>query len=219
MPTLHAVGGAVTPTAVPTSTTEMSSPSPQPSLSTGRPCLRSVPAHRIVGGGLGRRYDQAARLSDRHYAGDRQRRPSMAFTPSTSPLPVIRLDSVAPQRDRSSAAAGDVVPGSFVGVNNADERRPNEPMIDGARAVVHHGGHALASEESRNKIGMLTSLCLEAMVNSWETENGNYSYLPKAYHMPHELCARLLRLLVTSRKLTAFTLSGKKQAALEKDNT
>lgn len=101
------------------------------------------------------------------------------------------------------------MPGPIVGEIDADERRLNEPVIDGARAIVHHGDLALASEENRNKIGMLTSLCLEAMVNSWETENGNYSYLPRAYHMPHELCARLLRLLVTSRKLTAFTLSGK----------
>ncbi|CAM9330457.1 unnamed protein product, partial [Ectocarpus sp. 8 AP-2014] len=29
-----------------------------------RPCFRSVPAHRIIGGGLGRRYDHAALLSD-----------------------------------------------------------------------------------------------------------------------------------------------------------
>ncbi|CAN0535759.1 unnamed protein product, partial [Ectocarpus sp. 12 AP-2014] len=32
-----------------------------------RPCFRSVPAHRIIGGGLGRRYDHAALLSDHRF--------------------------------------------------------------------------------------------------------------------------------------------------------
>ncbi|CAM9752091.1 unnamed protein product, partial [Hapterophycus canaliculatus] len=67
-------------------------------------------------------------------------------------------------------------------------------------------------------------MCLGAMVEAWETQShgggggsGGY-YLPGAYHMPHELCARLLRLLVSSKKLTAFTLSGfLSPAALEVD--
>ncbi|CAN0425499.1 unnamed protein product, partial [Ectocarpus sp. 12 AP-2014] len=32
-----------------------------------RPCFRSVPAHRIIGGGLGRRYDHAALLGDHRF--------------------------------------------------------------------------------------------------------------------------------------------------------
>lgn len=57
---------------------------------------------------------------------------------------------------------------------------------------------------------VLANLCLEAMVSAWET-HGVTTYVPQAYHMPHELCARLLRLLVASKKLTAFTLSGENE--------
>ncbi|CAM9826664.1 unnamed protein product, partial [Sphacelaria rigidula] len=53
---------------------------------------------------------------------------------------------------------------------------------------------------------VLSNLCLEAMVDAWESHGT--VYVPRAYHMPHELCARLLRLLVASKKLTAFSLSG-----------
>lgn len=69
--------------------------------------------------------------------------------------------------------------------------------------------------DGSGRVASLTSLCLEAMVAAWESHGvtsggggGRGGYLPGAYHMPHELCARLLRLLVSSKKLTAFTLSG-----------
>ncbi|CAM9534788.1 unnamed protein product [Ascophyllum nodosum] len=242
MPTLHAVGGIATPALAPGAGRDFMVEIPPSSsvLAPGRPCLRSVPAHRIVGGGLGRRYDQAARLSDRHYACDRQRRSSLWVPPATSSLgggltgssswagPLLDgVRALAFPRD-NNAAEELAPPAAAAAAGDADLHRIGgdgpelQPQVVAAGAVLGQVipvvdlSHRLP--DGRNNIGMLTSLCLEAMVNSWESVCGNYLYLPRAYHMPHELCARLLRLLITSRKLTAFTLSGfLNPAALELD--
>ena len=232
MPTLHAVGGIATPALAPGAGRDFMVEIPPSSsvLAPGRPCLRSVPAHRIVGGGLGRRYDQAARLSDRHYACDRQRRSSLWVPPATSSLgggltgssnwagPLLDgVRALAFPRD-NNAAEELAPPAAAAAAGDVDLHRIGgdgpelQPQVVAAGAVLGQVipvvdlSHRLP--DGRNNIGMLTSLCLEAMVNSWESVCGNYLYLPRAYHMPHELCARLLRLLITSRKLTAFTLSG-----------
>ncbi|CAM9567501.1 unnamed protein product, partial [Discosporangium mesarthrocarpum] len=64
----------------------------------------------------------------------------------------------------------------------------------------------------------LVDLCLDTMVAGWESAGS--AYLPHVYHMPHELCARLLKRLVVAGKLTGFVLSGfLTPAALEVDLT
>lgn len=173
-----------------------------------RPCFRSVPAHRIVGGGLGRRYDHAVRLSEHHhYSDDHQ-----SFSPTTRVhgRPLSRGPRETAHRQPEFPAARDVVE-----LEGAQQPEPPDPVPPGDAPPVRgrqdegHGDGTEkddAAEITSATTVMLTSLCLEAVVEAWESHSADY--LPRAYHMPHELCARLLRMLVGSRKLTAFSLSG-----------
>ncbi|CAM9320882.1 unnamed protein product [Pylaiella littoralis] len=82
--------------------------------------------------------------------------------------------------------------------------------------VSRRRGKTLTGERG-GRVSFLSGLCLEAMVATWESHSASV-FLPRAYHMPHELCTRLLRLLVSSKKLTASSLSGfLSPAALEVD--
>lgn len=76
-----------------------------------------------------------------------------------------------------------------------------------ATTTTGGGGSGVDGVGEGAGVALLSSLCLEAMVATWESHSSS-AFLPRAYHMPHELCARLLRLLVASKKLTASSLSG-----------
>lgn len=176
-----------------------------------RPCFRSVPAHRIVGGGLGRRYDHAVRLSEHHHNSDDHQSSSSTtrvygLPPSSGPR-----GTAHPRQPEFSAARG------VVELEGAQQPEPPDHPVPPGDALPVRGrqdeGRGYGKEKddaaevtSATPTVMLTSLCLEAMVEAWESHS--VDYLPRAYHMPHELCARLLRMLVGSRKLTAFSLSG-----------
>lgn len=239
-------------------------------------CFRSVPAHRTVGGGLGRRYDHAARLSDYDLAGNdhhnpqsflEDRRPATRSPTSirgASPQRTVAVDHAAPQlqsqqqresrherrggqpdsrpptrgaeilgaapapREHNVGAGDDAFnhvgprwPGSAVadGFDRGGAQRPRETRgqdagegdeDDGAYADVDSEGEATREGPSCqgrdvSKV-LLSTLCLESIAASWDSHATHY--LPHVYLMPHELCARLLRVLVYSRKLTACTLSG-----------
>lgn len=247
--------------------------SSEPSANVGgpsRPCFRSVPAHRIVGGGLGRRYDHAARLSEYSltsineylYHASSDVGDSSTRTDSGAggggrigrvPVRLSRRDyfnnnnndsytsregnRAEGDDDRLPNAGGDVValeapPPALVAAQPALEaaraRRqaevmrtrgggegeppPPPPALEipggiGLELEIGAGCGGEGADGGRRAEGAtLASLCLEAMAKSWESHSA--VYLPRAYHMPHELCARLLRLLVSTRKLTAFSLSG-----------
>lgn len=246
-----------------------------------RSSFRSVPAHRIVGGGLGRRYDHAAWLSDRRHADELRVHDPLGFGPLASdqqrqwsgidgrssggggggrrifepppsrreqglpstqqqqpPLPPPPLPPPTPpppgleaaqwQQEGEGEGRADLAPRNSIGRRRRrsgppDARRDGgigegacppggEGSLGAARRLPRFlradggvGGGIGARAAAR--VSSLASLSLEAMVSAWESHSAS-DYLPRAYHMPHELCARLLRLLVSSEKLTAFTLSG-----------
>eukprot|EP00903_Cladosiphon_okamuranus_P018836 g17325.t1 len=253
-----------------------------------RSSFRSVPAHRIVGGGLGRRYDHAARLSDGRYADEfradyplgfgplasgqqrqrwsgvggrggeggegrrrfeppptgreqglpstQQQQQQQQLLPPPSPPPTPPPPGPEAAQRQHEAGAGQEGRGGGASRNSAGRRRRRSGLPDSSRdGGTGEGACPPGAEGSMGaarglprllradgggggaRVASLASLSLEAMVSAWESHSAS-DYLPRAYHMPHELCARLLRLLVSSEKLTAFTLSGfLSPAALEVD--